>query len=650
MPKKRPRSSSNSPSSSKKKKASASSSLTKKQKLEQRKAKLKAWREKKKLEQKQVEKTKMTLSTSTSTKPSIFETVQSTSQSQQSSLPTKQPIRSSSTTEEDPLEAYMKTIRENVPSSDNNKTISMSEILSLSSSSNNNNDNNADIINNASVDVFKKHLLRHISEQPSTTSSFNDDDNTNNNTTNKTPLQLLEEKMKKRTLPKVNHSEQNYITFRKKFYTPHSEVTAMTNQQVDEFRRKLRVRIRGKRCPRPIMSWHQTGLSTKLMFTLRRKKYETPFPIQQQALPAIMSGRDVIAVAKTGSGKTLAFLLPMFRQILDQPRLREGEGPIGLICAPARELAVQIHNECKSFAKKLGLRAVAVYGGASVADQISDLRRGADVVTCTPGRFIDMLSMNSGRLLSLSRVTYFVLDEADRMFDMGFEPQIAMIMQNIRPDRQTVMFSATFPSHVERLARKLLKHDPLEIVIGGRAAVSDTIEQHIEIRDSNTKFPRLLQLLGVWAERGSILIFVDTQQLCDTLFTKLMRAGYFALSLHGGKDQADRDQTLADFKNGLRTVMVATSVAGRGLDVKDLVLVINYVVPNHLEDYIHRVGRTGRAGRKGTAYTFIEPNEEQYSPDLVKALNESGTLYFSLSLSLSLSLFFHFFLLMIELK
>ena len=165
---------------------------------------------------------------------------------------------------------------------------------------------------------------------------------------------------------------------------------------------------------------------------------------------------------------------------------------------------------------------------------------------------------------------------------------------------------------MERLARKLLKHDPLEIVIGGRAAVSDTIEQHIEIRDGHTKFPRLLQLLGVWNEKGSILIFVDTQQLCDSLFTKLMRAGYYALSLHGGNDQADRDQTLADFKNGVRTVMVATSVAGRGLDVKDLALVINYVVPNHLEDYIHRVGRTGRAGRKGTAYTFIEPSEEQY--------------------------------------
>ena len=304
--------------------------------------------------------------------------------------------------EVDPLEAYMKTIEKAPDQSSSSQTISMEEIMALSTSDSNTNDN-------VSADVFKKHLMRHIEEPTNETS-----ESSSKNEPTLTPLQLLEQKMKRRTLHKVNHEEQDYITFRKKFYTPHPDITAMNPNEVEEFRRKLRVRIRGKRCPRPIMSWHQTGLSTKLMFTLKRKKYEAPFPIQQQALPAIMSGRDVIAVAKTGSGKTLAFLLPMFRQILDQPRLREGEGPIGLICAPARELAVQIHNECKSFAKKLGLRAVAVYGGASVADQISDLRRGADVVTCTPGRFIDLLSMNSGRLLSLNRVTYVVFERGVR--------------------------------------------------------------------------------------------------------------------------------------------------------------------------------------------------------------------------------------------
>ena len=208
------------------------------------------------------------------------------------------------------------------------------------------------------------------------------------------------------------------------------------------------------------------------------------------------------------------------------------------------------------------------------------------------------------------------------MFDMGFEPQISMIIQNIRPRRQTVMFSATFPMHVEKLAKKILKK-PVEITVGGRSEVAGEIEQFVEVREDDDKWPRLLQLLGLWYEKGCILIFVDTQQRCDQLFQRLMNAGYFALSLHGGKDQTDRDQTVADFKNHHRTLLVATSVAGRGLDVKDLCLVINFNCPNHLEDYVHRVGRTGRAGNKGTAYTFITPSEAQYSKDIIKALKGS---------------------------
>merc|ERR1719201_316302 len=209
------------------------------------------------------------------------------------------------------------------------------------------------------------------------------------------------------------------------------------------------------------------------------------------------------------------------------------------------------------------------------------------------------------------------------MFDMGFEPQISMVIRNVRPDRQTALFSATFPSHVEAVARKLLRYKPLEIVVGGRTRVSDNITQIVEVHKEEERFHRLLQLLGLWYERGSILVFVDTQKLCDSLFTRLMKAGYYGLSLHGGKDQADRDQTIADFKNKIRTVLVATSVAGRGLDVKDLVLVINFACPNHLEDYVHRVGRTGRADKKGTSFTFITPEEEKYAPDLVKALEQS---------------------------
>jgi ATP-dependent RNA helicase DDX46/PRP5 len=313
----------------------------------------------------------------------------------------------------------------------------------------------------------------------------------------------------------------------------------------------------------------------------------------------------------------------MFRHILDQPRLREGEGPVGLVMAPARELAFQITNEAKKFTKALSIRVTCVYGGASVADQIGDLKRGADIVVCTPGRMIDILCMQAGKMVTLKRATMVVMDEADRMFDMGFEPQIKMIMQNIRPDKQVVLFSATFPKQIEKLARAILKL-PLEIIIGERSSVNKDIKQIVEVHDERDRYLRLLQLLGIWYDKGSVLIFVESQDKCDQLFQDLLKSGYPGLSLHGGKDQLDRDHTLHEFKTLVKTVMVATSVAGRGLDVPEIICVINYNCPNHLEDYVHRVGRTGRAGRKGTAYTFISPLEEQYAHIMVKALTKAG--------------------------
>ena len=206
---------------------------------------------------------------------------------------------------------------------------------------------------------------------------------------------------------------------------------------------------------------------------------------------------------------------------------------------------------------------------------------------------------------------------------MGFAPQIEMILQNVRPDRQTVLFSATFPKQIEKLAKTVLRL-PLEVVVGERSSVNKDITQVVEVHEDTDKFMRLLQLLGVWYEKGSVLIFVDTQEKCDQLFHDLLKSGYPCLSLHGGKDQLDRDHTVHEFKRGIKTVMVATSVAGRGLDVPDIVVVVNYNCPNHIEDYVHRAGRTGRAGRKGTAYTFISPSEEQYSPLMIKALENAG--------------------------
>uniref|UniRef100_A0A7S2MDB2 RNA helicase n=2 Tax=Octactis speculum TaxID=3111310 RepID=A0A7S2MDB2_9STRA len=441
-------------------------------------------------------------------------------------------------------------------------------------------------------------------------------------------LEMLQEAMRKKELAPVDHTLVDYIPIRKNMYIlPKALAHLLKPENAKELNAKredLEIKIRGRGCPPPVDTWAHCGISDRVLAQLTRVygPDSAPFAVQKQAIPAIMSGRDIIGIAKTGSGKTLAFLLPMFRHILDQPVLGEGEGPIGLILAPARELAVQIYNEAKKFTKSLGLRVTAIYGGAGVAEQIGEMKRGSDIVVCTPGRMIDILTMQAGKLVSLRRVSFVVMDEADRMFDMGFEPQIRMILQNVRPDRQTCLFSATFPDKVQNLAKKSLKA-PVEIVVGGRSVANAAITQHAEVRDEDDKFMRLLQLLGVWFERGHVLVFVDTQQRCDRIFEDLMRSGYPCLSLHGGKDQHDRDQTIADFKNKVCTLMVATSVAGRGLDVPDLVCVVNYSCPNHIEDYVHRVGRTGRAGKKGTAYTFISKDEEQYAPLLVKALTQA---------------------------
>ncbi|KAG2693016.1 hypothetical protein I3843_08G076400 [Carya illinoinensis] len=429
-------------------------------------------------------------------------------------------------------------------------------------------------------------------------------------------------KTKAEKLSIVDHSKIDYQPFRKNFYIEVKETSKMTSEDVAAYRKQLELKIHGKDVPKPVKTWHQTGLTGKILETIKKLDYEKPMPIQAQALPIIMSGRDCIGIAKTGSGKTLAFVLPMLRHIKDQPPVVAGDGPIGLIMAPTRELVQQIHSDIKKFTKVLGIGCVPVYGGSGVAQQISDLKRGTEIVVCTPGRMIDILCTSGGKITNLRRVTYLVMDEADRMFDMGFEPQITRIVQNIRPDRQTVLFSATFPRQVEVLARKVL-NKPVEIQVGGRSVVNKDITQLVEVRPENERFFRLLELLGEWYEKGKILIFVHSQEKCDALFKDLLRHGYPCLSLHGAKDQTDRESTISDFKSNVCNLLIATSIAARGLDVKELELVINFDVPNHYEDYVHRVGRTGRAGRKGCAITFISEDDARYAPDLVKALELS---------------------------
>jgi ATP-dependent RNA helicase DDX46/PRP5 len=433
-------------------------------------------------------------------------------------------------------------------------------------------------------------------------------------------------KSKKKEIGQVVHSKMNYQPFRKNFYSESLEIAEMTEEEVDELRADLEnITVKGKSPPRPIQKFAQGGFGAQIMQIINELQFSTPSSIQSQALPAIMSGRDTIGVAKTGSGKTMAFVLPMFRHIKDQPPLETMDGPIGMIMAPTRELAVQIHRDCKPFLKALNLRAVCAYGGAPIKDQIAELKRGAEIVVCTPGRMIDLLAANNGRVTNLRRVTYVVMDEADRMFDMGFEPQITKILMNVRPDRQTILFSATFPPKMEVMARKALKN-PVEILVGGKSVVAAEITQVVEVREANTRFTRLLQLLGeLFYEDDDIrcLVFVERQETADELFKELSKKNYASVSIHGGREQIDRDEAIQNFKQGVFPIMIATSVAARGLDVKQLKMVVNFDCPNHNEDYVHRCGRTGRAGNTGTAVTFVMPDQDRFAAFLVKSLTES---------------------------
>ncbi|WYZ34917.1 hypothetical protein EsH8_I_001193 [Colletotrichum jinshuiense] len=434
-------------------------------------------------------------------------------------------------------------------------------------------------------------------------------------------------KRKKKDIPSVDYSKLDLHPIRKNFWVEPAELAALTENEANELRLELDgIKVSGKDVPKPVQKWAQCGLTRQTLDVVADLGYDKPTSIQMQALPVIMSGRDVVGVAKTGSGKTVAFLLPMFRHIMDQPPIKDTDGPIGLIMTPTRELAVQIHRDCKPFLKSMGLRAVCAYGGAPIRDQIAELKRGAEIVVCTPGRMIDLLAANQGRVTNLRRVTYVVLDEADRMFDMGFEPQVMKIFANIRPDRQTILFSATMPRIIDSLTKKVLK-SPVEVTVGGRSVVASDITQVVEVIPEDAKFYHLLGLLGELYDQDEdarTLIFVERQEKADDLLKELMTKGYPCMSIHGGKDQIDRDSTISDFKKGIVPILIATSVAARGLDVKQLKLVVNYDVPSHQEDYIHRVGRTGRAGNKGTAVTYITEEQENCAPGIAKALEQSG--------------------------
>jgi ATP-dependent RNA helicase DDX46/PRP5 len=437
-------------------------------------------------------------------------------------------------------------------------------------------------------------------------------------------------KKKKNEIPKVDHEKVEYAPFRKNFYIEPAEVTAMSREEVADLRLELDgIKVQDETLPRPVLKWAQMGLLQPTMDTFAKMKFTQPTPIQAQAIPIIESGRNLIGVAKTGSGKTLAFGIPMIRHIIDQPELKPSDGPIALILAPTRELVLQIVAELKPFMKASNLQITSAYGGTPITDHIATLKRGGNHVLCaTTGRLIELLGANGGRVLNFKRITYVVLDEADRMYDMGFEPQVVKILETIRPDRQAIMFSATFPKSMAALARRALV-DPAEVTIGGRSVVADTVEQVIKVVKPAEKLQELLGFVGnlfVKDENAQVLIFVERQETAEDLLNHFMKARYMDVNtIHGAKDQNDRSEAITMFKNRELAILIATSVAARGLDVPNLPMVINFDCPSHLEDYVHRCGRTGRAGNKGTAVTLIEiPGEERLAHYVNKALVQSG--------------------------
>ncbi|XP_057966710.1 DEAD-box ATP-dependent RNA helicase 24 isoform X2 [Malania oleifera] len=433
---------------------------------------------------------------------------------------------------------------------------------------------------------------------------------------------IVVDKKRIEPIPALDHSTIDYEPFNKDFYEEKASISGMNEQDVVEYRKSLAIRVSGFDVPKPIKTFEDCGFSVQLMNAIAKHGYEKPTAIQCQALPIVFSGRDIIGIAKTGSGKTAAFVLPMIVHIMDQPELEKEEGPIGVICAPTRELAHQIFLESKKFAKSHGIRVSAVYGGMSKLDQFKELKSGCEIVVATPGRLIDMLKMKA---LTMLRATYLVLDEADRMFDLGFEPQIRSIVGQIRPDRQTLLFSATMPRKVEKLAREILT-DPVRVTVGEVGMANEDITQVVHVIASDAeKLPLLLDKLPGMIDNGDVLVFASKKAIVDEVESQLAQRGFKVAALHGDKDQASRMDILQKFKCGIYHVLIATDVAARGLDIKSIKSVVNFDIARDMDMHVHRIGRTGRAGDKdGIAYTLITQKEARFAGELVNSLIAAG--------------------------
>ena len=422
----------------------------------------------------------------------------------------------------------------------------------------------------------------------------------------------------------------------------------MTERDWRIFREDFNISYKGGKLPLPMRAWKEcTSLPQEILRAIAQVGYEKASPIQMASIPIGLLKRDVIGIAETGSGKTCAFVVPMLAHIMQLPKMTDeiaAHGPYALIMAPTRELAQQIEEETLKFAQYLDYRVGLVVGGQSIEDQGFKLRKGVEILVGTPGRIIDVIER---RYTVLSQCNYIVLDEADRMIDMGFEPQVVAVMEamgsgNLKPEdeaeeldgqaleqggptsskyRTTYMFSATMPPSVERLARSYLRN-PAVVTIGSAGKTSDLIKQEIIWVSRNERDSKFELVLSRHPNTQAI-VFVNAKRSVDAVANLCYRLGYSCASIHGGKSQDQREESLRGFKAGDYDILVATDVAGRGIDVKGIDLVVNYELPHTIENYTHRIGRTGRAGRKGTAVSFLTSDDRDIMYELKELLIES---------------------------
>ncbi|PSF11804.1 ATP-dependent RNA helicase RhlE [Marinobacter fuscus] len=363
------------------------------------------------------------------------------------------------------------------------------------------------------------------------------------------------------------------------------------------------------------MSFSSLGLSEQLVRATSDQGYETPSPIQQQAIPAVLSGKDVMAAAQTGTGKTAGFTLPLLQRLAEKPRT--GKGPRALILAPTRELAAQVHDSVALYSKYLPTRSAVVFGGVKINPQMMKLRKGLDVLVATPGRLLDLHQQNAVRF---DEVEILVLDEADRMLDMGFIRDIRKVLAMLPAKRQNLLFSATFSSEIRTLAQGLL-NNPVQVEVAARNTTAETVKQSVYPVDQSQKSALLSKLVqdNSWDQ---VLVFTRTKHGANRLTQKLEKDGITAAAIHGNKSQGARTRALANFKAGEVRVLVATDIAARGLDIKQLPQVVNFELPNVPEDYVHRIGRTGRAGERGHALSLVSADEGKLLAGIEKLIKK----------------------------